>query len=389
MKQIVFNIFRKALVLFIFLTQFNLKGYSQSGLDKNGRVVSEAGTMINKNGAIGSGSGITKDGKSFSAAPVLATLTTTTVTSIVSSAASGGGEITNAGNTIVTARGVVWSTSSSPTIVLTSKTIDGTGSGTFISSINGLLATTTYYIRAYATNSVGTSYGNEKSFTTVAPPPYMVDGNAICDGTFSTAVVEVTGPSGAIWMDRNLGASRAATSPTDYFAYGCLYQWGRGNDGHASIKWTGATSGDPVNGITTTLSTTDTPDSALFIKGVLASNYDWRSTQNNNLWQGQAGLNNPCPSGFRIPTLGELEANIFNDGTFFSGSLKLTLPGNRSYQIGNLNNTGVQSAYFSSTVSQWSGRHSVLTRTVSATYVSNFEYGKTSGYPVRCIKQAN
>jgi hypothetical protein len=61
----------------------------------------------------------------------------------------------------------VWSTSQNPTIALSTKTSDGTGSGTFTSNISSLAANTTYYVKAYATNSVGTSYGNEITFTTL------------------------------------------------------------------------------------------------------------------------------------------------------------------------------------------------------------------------------
>jgi uncharacterized protein (TIGR02145 family) len=77
-----------------------------------------------------------------------------------------GGEITFDGNSNITSRGLCWSTSPNPTIDLTTKTTDGTGTGSFTSSITGLTPNTTYYIRSYATNSSGTSYGNEVSFTT-------------------------------------------------------------------------------------------------------------------------------------------------------------------------------------------------------------------------------
>ena len=96
----------------------------------------------------------------------LASLTTTTVSSITSTTASSGGNISNDGGAAISARGVVWSTSQNPTIALTTKTVDGTGSGNFTSNLNGLSPGNTYYLRAYATNSAGTSYGNEVSFST-------------------------------------------------------------------------------------------------------------------------------------------------------------------------------------------------------------------------------
>jgi hypothetical protein len=98
-----------------------------------------------------------------STAPVL---TTANITNNTHNGASSGGNITSDGGANITARGVVWSTTQNPTIALTTKTIDGSGSGTFTSTISGLAANTTYYVRAYATNSMGTSYGNEVTLIT-------------------------------------------------------------------------------------------------------------------------------------------------------------------------------------------------------------------------------
>ena len=94
-----------------------------------------------------------------------ATLTTAVVTSITTSSAISGGTITGDGGAQITARGVCWSTSVNPTVA-DNKTSDGTGTGTFTSSLTGLNPNTTYYVRAYATNSAGTVYGNQVSFTT-------------------------------------------------------------------------------------------------------------------------------------------------------------------------------------------------------------------------------
>jgi hypothetical protein len=96
-----------------------------------------------------------------------ATITTTAISLITQTTATSGGNVTNNGGATVTARGVCWSTTANPTIA-DMKTSNISGSGAFASSITGLTAGTTYYVRAYATNSVGTSYGNEISFTTLA-----------------------------------------------------------------------------------------------------------------------------------------------------------------------------------------------------------------------------
>jgi hypothetical protein len=88
------------------------------------------------------------------------TVTTTAATAVTSSSAVSGGNVTNTGGDAVTARGVCWSTSQNPTIT-NSHTIDGSGSGAYSSNITGLTASTTYYVRAYATNISGTDYGKQ------------------------------------------------------------------------------------------------------------------------------------------------------------------------------------------------------------------------------------
>ena len=94
-------------------------------------------------------------------------LTTTAITSVSTTSASSGGTISSSTGSSVTARGVCYSTTPNPTTSNT-KTSNGTGTGTFTSSITGLSPSTTYYVRAYATNTTGTGYGNELSFTTTS-----------------------------------------------------------------------------------------------------------------------------------------------------------------------------------------------------------------------------
>ncbi len=90
-------------------------------------------------------------------------------------------EVTNENNSSVTARGIVWGTSSNPT---TNPTINGTGLGTFNSVISGLTANTTYFVRAYATNGVGTSYGAEQSFVTLPLAPTATAQTAVTPTAF-------------------------------------------------------------------------------------------------------------------------------------------------------------------------------------------------------------
>jgi hypothetical protein len=125
----------------------------------------------------------------------LASLTTTSVSNITSSQANSGGTINNNGGSLITAKGVCWSTSANPTIS-NSKTSDGTGNTSYTSILSSLSSNTNYYIRAYATNGVGTAYGNQISFTTGATIPavstkvvsssdqtsFTAGGNATSDG---------------------------------------------------------------------------------------------------------------------------------------------------------------------------------------------------------------
>jgi hypothetical protein len=105
---------------------------------------------------------------SFNSSPIeLASLTTTQISDVTSSSAVSGGDIISDGGAAITERGVCWNTTSDPTAE-NSKTSDGTGTGSFSSSLTGLIPNTTYYVRAYATNSVGPAYGNELSFTSAA-----------------------------------------------------------------------------------------------------------------------------------------------------------------------------------------------------------------------------
>jgi hypothetical protein len=193
----------------------------------------------------------------------------------------------------------------------------------------------------------------------------------------TTALVDVVNPTtGRTWMDRNLGASQAATSITDASAYGDLYQWGRGADDHQCR--TSAT--------TTTLSSTYQPSHGSFIT-INLGNYDWRSPKNTNLWQGVNGVNNPCPNGYRLPTETELNAERLswssnNTAGAFALPLKLPMAGSRLGSNGLLVNVGAFAGYWGSTISSANSRGLVFGSS-SANIDSNSRAG---GRSVRCIK---
>jgi uncharacterized protein (TIGR02145 family) len=174
----------------------------------------------------------------------LPTLTTTAVSSIINATASSGGTITSDGGSPVTVRGICWSTNTNPTLP-NSFTADGTGIGAFVSNMTGLLPNTTYYVRAYATNGVGTAYGNEVSYTT---------SSALCENDAASYPNVTIG--GQIWMQKNLNVCTyqngdiipEVTDPTQWESlttgawcyynndpataqiYGKLYNWYAVND---------------------------------------------------------------------------------------------------------------------------------------------------------------
>jgi hypothetical protein len=238
------------------------------------------------------------------------------------------------------------------------RTATGAGSPLVVTGLTNL---TSYTFTVVATNAAGNSVASAAS-------------------TAVTIIGVVTNPTtGKIWMDRNLGATQVATSSTDAAAYGNLFQWGRGADGH-QIR-TSAT--------TTTLSNSDQPGNGNFI--LVPGNslsFDWRSPQNTNLWQGVNGLNNPCPSGYRLPTDAELDAernswSSNNAAGALASPLKLPLAGYRNFIDGSVASLGGAGYYWSSTVNGTDSRS--LSFTSSSAILTNFDR-RGYGNSVRCIK---
>lgn len=211
----------------------------------------------------------------------------------------------------------------------------------------------------------------------------------------TTKVVDVNNPvTGQTWMDRNLGASRAATSPIDEQAYGDLYQWGRSADGHQMRKptkrkrilifFTTNTTGETPT--TRIKSTTDLPDHQSFILATDAP-WDWRSPQNDDLWQGVHGVNNPCPEGYRLPTEAEWETerqswSSDNAAGAFASPLKLSLAGARSRNNGSLIYDNARGYYWSASVSGSNASYLAFTGALANLSSRN----RAGGLSVRCIK---
>ncbi|MCT4582284.1 MAG: fibrobacter succinogenes major paralogous domain-containing protein [Flavobacteriales bacterium] len=190
-----------------------------------------------------------------------------------------------------------------------------------------------------------------------------------------TAIVDVLNPiTNKIWMDRNLGASQVATKTTDSKAYGDLYQWGRSSDGHQCR-----------NSSTTEFITSNQRNGEFIVR--LKAPFDWSVPKNDNLWQGINGVNNPCPSGYRLPSQAELnEERLSWESNDSKGAirspLRFTLGGFRNLRSGILYGVGSFGYYWSSTVSDeyayFSSFHD------KGAYVGLLL--RAYGFSVRCIK---
>ncbi len=201
-----------------------------------------------------------------------------------------------------------------------------------------------------------------------------------------TLIVEVKSPkTGRIWMDRNLGASRAATNRYDEASFGDLYQWGRGADGHQLRNST----------TTTIASNQDQPGNSSFIIST-SSSIGWRVPRNNNLWQGANGINNPCPAGFRIPTEQEWQEEFWGQSTTgcinmgsvtaFQSFLKLPTAGSRNWSNGVVGSPE-DGGYWTSESSMTGNHSSRVVRFSSFSICHPFSFiNQANGYCVRCIK---
>jgi hypothetical protein len=240
----------------------------------------------------------------------------------------------------------------------------------------GLAASTSYTLYVWALSNCGNSPSVALNFSTlsftcgVGTVSFTYNGSPVTYGT-------VAGQNGTCWLDRNLGASQVATSYNDPAALGDLFQWGRGADGHHRR--------DIVVSTTTTLSSTDVPGHSDFILTSADPN-DWRSPQNNTLWQGVNGINNPCPAGWRLPTETEINneraswpQNNYNGG--FASPLKWTAGGLRRRTSGSIDEIGNFGIYYTSSTNGTFSRS--LTFYSSGALTNNTSRG--DAHSVRCV----
>ena len=263
----------------------------------------------------------------------LPTVTTNEISNITRNTATGGGNVTSEGGIFVQSRGICWNTSSNPTIA-DPHAYGGNGTGTFTCNMTGLTPGTLYYVRAYATNSVGTSYGNEVTFTTIPPwacgDTLMKSHNAgnvapVTKSVTYGTITNIPGETSKCWITQNLGADHQADSvndPTEPSA-GWFWQFNR----MQGYKHDG---------------TTRTPSSWVTS---ISENSDWVTA------------NDPCGlllgTGWRIPTSTEW-TNINSTGGWSNWSgpwgsdLKLHAAGNLGSD-GALYNRGYWGSFWAST----------------------------------------
>jgi uncharacterized protein (TIGR02145 family) len=236
----------------------------------------------------------------------------------------------------------------------------------------------------YATNNT-TGTANFQ-FRNIAAIP---DRN-IADANHVMFYMPVLGADGRTWLNNNLGANYAnttngafnpaaqASGSTDANAYGSLFQWGRGADGHEF-----RTSGNTAGPIATPWTSTN------FITNSTAPN-DWRTPQDDNLWQGVSGTNNPCPIGYRLPTITELYNQALSWSSFTSiaglaSPLKFSLPGARSGGPGSFAAVNSGAGYWASTFGVANSTYSSYLYFNSGS-VQMHTLNRADGRSVRCIK---
>ena len=317
---------------------------------------------------------------SFSTLKTVPTVTTAAVFSIIQTTAISGGNITSDGGVAVTARGVCWGTSENPTISLSTKTTDGTGTGTFTSSIIGLTPNTLYYIRAYATNSEGTQYGNVISFTTQNYGAVSdIDGNM-----YKTIIIGTQ-----TWMAENL-------KTTKY------------NDG-TDIPL--VTDGEAWAALTTPGYCWYNNDAATY-KATYGAMYNWYAVDA----AGNRGKN-VCPTGWHVSTNAEwhilimfLDASAIpnneNQSLTAGGKLKETgtthwqspntgasnetgftaLPGGTRSYNGVFNNIFNRGFWWSATENDAANAYYWSIGYNYSAVFKYYDYGKYPGFSVRCIK---
>ena len=248
---------------------------------------------------------------------------TNSATNITTTGATLSGDVTFDGNTMVTARGFMYGTDANN---LTQSIQSGSGTGSFTADLTGLTSSTTYYYKAYATNSEGTAYGEELSFTT---PAY--DYSEPTGYTNGYGYVDLGLPSGTRWATCNVGAS-SPTAYGDYFAWGettpkdyydwSTYRYCNGSSSTLTKYCNDAYYGN--NGFTdnlTTLEPSDDVATANWGAGWRMPTYDELNELKNNCtvtWTTQNGVNGRLFTGPNGNSIFLPASGMRNDSELYS-----------------------------------------------------------------------
>lgn len=308
------------------------------------------------------------------------TISTTAVSSITTTTAISGGTISNDGGASITARGICWGTSANPTIALSTKTINGSGIGSFISNINGLSMNTTYFVRAYATNSYGTFYGNNVNFYTSNPSSQSltdIDGNnylqvTICNQTWMQSNLNVSKYSDGtnIPFVSNVGAFDNLTTGA-----WCYYQ----NDTNHGIIYGKLYNWYAVAGVY---------DAASFSNPALRKKLaptGWHIPSDNEWTTLTTCLGGESIAGGKMKETGTVHWSSPNTGATNSSGFT-ALPGLWIYLQSASNPTiGGEGGWWSSTEAFTASGWYRSVGAGSAQIIRNYK-GKVAGYSVRCVK---
>jgi uncharacterized protein (TIGR02145 family) len=324
------------------------------------------------------------DELSFTTDPVLlAALTTVSAGAITTNSAVSGGNITNNGGGQITARGVCWSSSESPTTA-DNTTSDGTGIGSYTSDLTGLSPATTYYIRAYAVNSAGTSYGNQVWFNTEA------ESNAIVFNTDLT-YGEMTDADGNVYKTITINTGKGSKAEQTWMAENLKTT--KYNDGTDIPLVTG--NSEWVSLSTPAYCWYDNDEAAN--KDIYGAIYNWFAVNTGKL----------CPTGWHVPTISEWKTltgvtnydNTFSDKMRETGATHWITPndaatnetgftalpaGYRHESLGTFGNMGYNVYWWSSTEASAISSWDIELNTNS--YVLSYNYDNEYGLSVRCIK---
>ena len=197
---------------------------------------------------------------------------------------------------------------------------------------------------------------------------------------------EVIYAGGNAWLDRNVGATAAASSWSDTTpeVLGGLFQWGRKADGHQS-RTSGTTSNCFINDdttnndkfITTTTETRNWRTTNTDCTGNPDRTYFWSATGSR--------LNGVCPAGWRVPTQEDFDALDLQSGEDAYNKIKLVAAGHRAYSDGDISSVGTSGSYWTATTAFAADARSIA---ISGGGTAQFYWNKrAAGFSVRCMKE--